>query len=78
MKTTANDLLRQENVNLRKDYDQCCQLVADMHAAAMGQVQGPIRGVVEDIEDLRTSLLVSIADRLELGTRIKELLKNNK
>jgi len=30
-----------------------CKLVADMHEAAIGYVGGPIRGVLEDVADLR-------------------------
>lgn len=37
----------------RDDYQRACTQIADMHAAAFGgQVRGPNRGVVEDIEDL--------------------------
>ena len=37
-----------------KAYIGACVTVAQMHAAAMGEVCGPKRGVVEDIADLRT------------------------
>lgn len=36
--------------------DKACQLVADMHAAAVGCVRGPKIGVVEDVAALRTAL----------------------
>jgi hypothetical protein len=42
-----------EAERLRDDYDKACVLVADMHAAAMGEVTGPVLGVVEDVADLR-------------------------
>jgi len=37
----------------RAEYDSACEQIAAMHAAAAGEVRGPIRGVVEDIADLR-------------------------
>jgi hypothetical protein len=39
----------------RTDYDTAAETVALMHAAAVGEVRGPRRGVVEDVEDLRAS-----------------------
>jgi hypothetical protein len=48
--------LRAENAALRADYESACGLVADMHAAAVGEVRGPTLGVVEDIEALRSRL----------------------
>lgn len=37
----------------KDDYLGACQQIAQMHAAAFGgEVRGPARGVVEDIEDL--------------------------
>jgi len=41
----------------KADYIAACELVAKMHAAAIGEVRGPIRGVVEDVEDLRARYL---------------------
>ena len=42
---------------LEEDYLRACKLVADMHAAATGKPgDGPRRGVVEDVADLRTAL----------------------
>ena len=38
---------------LREDYGRACKLVADMHAAAMGEITGPALGVVEDVAALR-------------------------
>lgn len=37
----------------RADHVRACEQIAEMHAAAVGAVRGPIRGVVEDIADLR-------------------------
>lgn len=41
---------------LRDELDSACHLVARMHAAAVGEVRGPIRSVVEDVEDLRAEV----------------------
>lgn len=35
------------------DEANAAMLVARMHAAALGEVRGPLRGVVEDVEDVR-------------------------
>lgn len=37
---------------IRDDYDRACQTIAAMHKATTGLTRGPIRGVVEDVEDL--------------------------
>ncbi len=36
----------------KNDYGEACKLVAEMHAAAVGEVTGPNRGVVEDVADM--------------------------
>lgn len=38
---------------MRGNYDRACRTVAAMHKAAVGDVRGPARGVVEDVEDVR-------------------------
>lgn len=45
--------LTAERDQLRADYERACQTVAQMHAAAVGEVCGPRRGIVEDLSDLR-------------------------
>ena len=50
------DQLRDDLVEVRGSYDGACQTIAQMHAAAVGGVQGPNRGVVEDVADVRTAL----------------------
>ena len=45
--------MRAENARLKDDYQNACKTVAEMHAAAVGQIVGPNRGVVEDVADLR-------------------------
>ena len=42
-----------EALQQKENYDRACQLVAAMHAAAVGEITGPKRGVVEDVADLR-------------------------
>lgn len=43
--------------NMRAAHDSACRTVADMHAAAVGaERSGPIRGVVEDVADVRAHL----------------------
>lgn len=43
----------------KADALSCAKLVADMHAAAVGEVRGPIRGVVEDVQDVRTAWMLA-------------------
>jgi vacuolar-type H+-ATPase subunit I/STV1 len=54
------------NMLLKEDYQRACRTVASMHLAAMGEVVGPNRGVVEDIADLKAERdrLQSECDRL--------------
>jgi hypothetical protein len=39
----------------KADYLGACGHIAAMHAAAVGEIRGPIRGVVEDVEDVRAA-----------------------
>lgn len=50
---TEADLLRLDVLAIKDDYNHACVTIADMHAAATGRVGGSIRGVVEDVQDLR-------------------------
>ncbi len=47
------DLAHIEAMRLYNDHQGVCKLVAEMHAAAVGYVGGPNRGVVEDVADLK-------------------------
>jgi hypothetical protein len=47
------DEARAERERIFADHQSACALVAKMHRAAVGEVRGPIRGVSEDVEDLR-------------------------
>jgi hypothetical protein len=50
--------LQNDASRYKSDYESACKLVAEMHAAAVGEWgTGPKRGVVEDIEDLRKEVL---------------------
>jgi len=53
---------------LEAERDQACKLVAEMHAAATGYIQGPKRGVVEDVADLA-------AERDQLRAEVERLRK---
>lgn len=57
------DLLRRLHA-AETDHHNACELVAKMHAAAMGSGSGPARGVVEDVAALK-------ADRDALEARLK-------
>jgi len=56
---TEPDHLAAEAARYRDDAVSAAHLVARMHAAAVGEVRGPIRGVVEDVEDVRTAWLAA-------------------
>jgi len=56
-----------ERDRFKEEHLQACELVAKMHAAAVGAVTGPNRGVVEDVEDLRRS-----RDGWEASCRVAE------
>ena len=45
--------MKAERDQLREDYQQSCNLVANMHEAAVGYIGGPKQGVVEDVLNLR-------------------------
>lgn len=51
--STERQRLQEECAEARQNYQGACGTVAAMHAAAMGEVTAPVRGVVEDIKDLR-------------------------
>ena len=54
---------------MRGNYEGACKTMAEMHAAAVGEVTGPNRGVVEDVADLRTTALRRL-DLLVEGTTL--------
>jgi len=78
--------LTAERDQLRADYERACQTVAQMHAAAVGEVCGPRRGIVEDLSDLRAEVeryrLVTLRQDAELATErekvrvLREALEN--
>jgi hypothetical protein len=48
-----NERLVGELAAAKEDYIRACQTVAEMHAAAVGEVRGPRIGVVEDVVAIR-------------------------
>ena len=52
----ATGQLEEEIERLKGDHEAACVIIADMHAAAVGEVTGPKRGVVEDVADVRSEL----------------------
>lgn len=57
--------LRFERNEMRRNYDSACKTIADMHAAATGREGiGPVRGVVEDVEDVRQRAERAEAERV--------------
>lgn len=48
-----------ERDEMKRNYDHACLTVAEMHKAAVGEVTGPKRGVVEDVEDLRLRMVTA-------------------
>lgn len=62
---TARDLARQ-NGALQKAYRDACQLIADMHTAAVGEKRQPVRGLVEDVLDARYAAAEEIAHLADL------------
>ncbi|MFI8300025.1 hypothetical protein ACIGCZ_29275 [Streptomyces nigra] len=41
---------------MTRNHASACMTIADMHKAAVGEVRGPIRGVVEDVADVRAAV----------------------
>lgn len=56
--------LRYERNEAQDNHSRACVTISEMHAAAVGEVTGPKRGVVEDVADLRTRML-ALEDMLE-------------
>jgi hypothetical protein len=72
--------LEAEVSRLREDYINACLCVAQMHEAAVGEVTGPKRGVVEDVLEVRLfnnklkqELSELEAENAELKEEIREL-----
>lgn len=62
--------------DMRHDYERACQTIAEMHAAAVGEVTGPKRGVVEDVADVRKErdeLKRKVEDAFNRGHRAARL-----
>lgn len=55
------DWRSRELAAVREAHQGACETIAQMHKAAVGETRGPIRGVVEDVEDLRARCLAAEA-----------------
>jgi len=64
--------LRSDVARFKEDHGQACKTIADMHAAALGEVCGPIRGVVEDVADLRESFEKKSAEAYRARVRVNQ------
>lgn len=74
----AWDELQETADNLKHDYMRACQTLAHMHAAAVGEVRGPDRGVVEDVADLRARCLAAeeaLSNSLKIINRVTEKME---
>ena len=65
---TERDRVRHE------DYQRACGMIAAMHRAAMGVTCGPSRGVVEDVEDLRTAFTAGQQEIARLQSLVGDLV----
>src|SRR5690606_15775044 len=58
-----------EAERFKADYLKACQTIAAMHEAATGRTgEGPVRGVVEDVADMRARAVQAAADVENLTT----------
>lgn len=64
--------LTEELKGYKGAHEGACKTIADMHAAAVGKVTGPRRGVVEDVIDLRARML-----KLEAGIRSTQIIRGD-
>ncbi len=55
LQSRCRDAESQEK-EFRERYEGACKLVAEMHAAAVGEVRGPRVGPVEDVAEIREGL----------------------
>lgn len=80
----AGELTMDRLRDAEERYEGACVTIAQMHAAAVGEVTGPKRGVVEDVADVRAKMLewkkgVEDANRLtqEYDRRCEKLEREN-
>ena len=75
----TNKDLRAELEEATTNYKRACATIAAMHEAAMGEVCGSKRGVVEDVADLRAErdgLVVALVDFVVQMERIKDNMES--
>jgi len=73
------EYLKTEVAWLKGEHKDACHLIAKMHAAAVGEVTGPKRGVVEDVKYLRESYVEMaqvLNDIVTLSTPIPDTKSN--
>lgn len=75
---TEVDCLKFEVTQLKKDHQGVCELVAKMHAAAVGTICGPIRGPVEDVEDVRREMMAAKQSYRDMAAALNAALIENK
>lgn len=63
--------LEAENERLKDNHEAACVIIADMHAAAIGEVTNPKLGVVEDVADVRAKLAASQLRETQLGEALQ-------
>ena len=65
--------IKAERDQLKADYHDACETIAQMHGAAVGGFGlGPKRGVVEDVQDLKDSH----DDLLDFAEKVKYIVNN--
>lgn len=65
-----------EIIRLRVDYERACKTVAEMHAVAVGEIRGPIVGVVEDVANVRAELLKLRIALQDIHARASAVINN--
>lgn len=76
--TAERDAALADADRFKADHIGACELVAQMHGAVTGTFgNGPKRGVVEDVEDLRKEREAALADaaRMRLSAEDREVLE---
>lgn len=70
--------LRQQLAEAQKEYGRACHLVAQMHAAAVGEVTAPKLGVVEDVAEVRQQLDTAWEQAHRLAHKLECLIMDTK
>lgn len=62
-------------IEARENYQRACETITRMHAASVGEITGPIRGVVEDVADVKSKLDSSLAECERLNDTLDKLVQ---